>query len=251
MSQTPSELHSTVINLCKKRKLTDVWLIEAALRQGACDGTIQLHYYHARVMAINLVAWEWLVREVERGYDVYVARDGSHWTSKIFEVVELMVITPDVGRAIVGSEFVADLSEDDVYTYTPSPAFKRRLGMEPFRIKSLVEDILRVWYKYTDLEEQLAKSRAIYLRAVVDMLGVEALYYQPVWNGYLNVRKAIGASSHLTPNGVYRWAHEVLKDVKAVSENSTERKMLREIANVYAEVWGGQLTLDNINVNIY
>jgi hypothetical protein len=228
------DLPSKVADLLDGRNLQEVWKIQGSLTKHEAITSIELVQERSRVMILNMIAWEWLDRVVEEGYNEYI-QGKDHWLSRLLDTAKCIVLTPDISRDLQASRFVDGLDNDPVYHYKPRPRRRYQNG-EKAPVLALVKKILRVWYSYPDNDYwQLA---SVFTRKMVDILGPHSLFYPPVYDAYCNIRKAIDSSSQLTKNVIAKWAEKELAKEAVAVEGSEEEKLFKHVCVGYSG--GGQ-----------
>ncbi|EAU82155.1 hypothetical protein CC1G_11345 [Coprinopsis cinerea okayama7 len=226
------DLPGKVTELCGTGRVHELWGMSAALEKRHSASVLDLVEERSNIMAINMLAWEWLDGSLENGLKVRGSANNTHWTAQLFRAIENIHLTPDMPKTLKAT--ICFPTMVDAPDFVHQPLLRRRYSpMTREKLKDKAADIVRTWFSYP--KNEYHRVAAQFTRKLVDASGPFVLLYPPVWDAYTNLRRGMAISSRATVGEVERWAREELRRASFTRKGSAERKLLRFVCSLYGQ----------------
>ena len=138
-----------------------------------------LQIVHHHFLLLNLVLWEWLEGKIKDSYQNYI-----HWLCPLWCRVEgLLNSQPRISTELHIDNFIPSLSPAvPIYCHIGHVNHQYDLESSQARlwdVETLLQKILVQWFDFPS--EPNIYSQALFVRQIVDTIGCDTLFLQPVW----------------------------------------------------------------------
>ena len=198
-----------------------------------------------RILLLNLVLWEWLEHEIKDSYQNY-----SHWLRPLrFCVQGLLNSQPRTSTELRVDDFITGLSPAvPIYRHTAHVNRHYDLESSPTRLQdeeTLLEKILIQWFDFPS--EPNFRSRALLVREIVDSIGCDALFLQPVWQIGSSVSWVLFKNIPRNPTraDLRKWASSEFCHYALAQTGSKSRDILSQIGRHFGKLSPGEKALSS------
>ncbi|KAH6894930.1 hypothetical protein BKA70DRAFT_1439101 [Coprinopsis sp. MPI-PUGE-AT-0042] len=240
-SSAPSELYAftTLASDFRAASLPKISQLYRRLLHESSSLSIALQEQRMWRMMMNMAMWEGVAFSINMAYNGFVGQSPAISLSPIFTVISKMISQPLTPWQIDASDYVEGFERgESIYHHAPEGRSDRFVYKHesPLMLKRIAARILLVWHglpKNADTQAQ-----AVFVRGLIQVVGVSALRYPPVWDAYQHLPGLV--SSH-RPSSLTNLVH-------AVRQWSTHALWPEEISNKDGEL---QAILSTVHALIF